>query len=87
MKNLWKILPPFLADTFGVMDTVGGTDGLVLIDDSAGYRNMPTAEGRNVRMICSDIRMEDVISGTRKKILDIWKKEGEKREKRCLPPS
>lgn len=76
MKNLWTILPPFLADTFGLMDTVSNTDGLVLIDDSAGYKNMPTMDGRDVRMICSDIRMEDVINGTKKKILSAWRRQG-----------
>lgn len=76
MKNLWKILPPFLSDTFGLLETVNNTDGLMLIDDSAGYRNVPVTGKFESRSICSNIRMEDVINGTKKKILDIWNKQG-----------
>lgn len=76
MKNLWKVLPPFLSDTFGLLETVNNTDGLMLIDDSAGYRNVPVSGRFESRSICSNIRMEDVINGTKKKILDVWQKQG-----------
>lgn len=77
MKNLWKVLPPLLADTFGVTDVIDRGDGLLVIDDSAGYRgNMGSM--RPARSVCSNIRIEDVINGTRKKILQAWNESGAK---------
>jgi nitrogenase molybdenum-cofactor synthesis protein NifE len=76
MKNLWRSIPPFLSDTFGLLDTINNTDGLAVIDDSSGYHSTAGYNAGQSRMICSNVRMADVITGTRQKILDVYDNEG-----------
>lgn len=77
MKNLYKYLPPFLADTFGFQEIVDVTDGMGILDDCAPYKGKVsrtdiTEPYRGSRMVCSNIRMEDVIGGTKNKLLDAF---------------
>lgn len=69
MKNLWRYMPPFLADTFGLEEVVSNTDGMGIIDDSTEYRSRSHA----VRMVASHIRSEDVVGGTREKVLQAYR--------------
>ncbi|MCD8342475.1 MAG: nitrogenase component 1 [Clostridiales bacterium] len=69
MKNLWSYMPPFLADTFGLEEVVSNTDGMGIIDDSTEYRSKSHA----VRMVASHIRSEDVVGGTREKVLSAFR--------------
>ncbi|MCD8141803.1 MAG: nitrogenase component 1 [Clostridiales bacterium] len=69
MKNLWSYMPPFLADTFGLEEVVSNTDGMGVIDDSTEYRSRTHA----VRMVASHIRSEDVVGGTREKVLGAYR--------------
>ncbi len=79
MKNLYKYLPPFLADTFGFQEIVDTTDGMGILDDCAPYKGRVSRTDinepyRGSRMVCSSIRMEDVIGGTKSKLVDAFRK-------------
>ena len=79
MKNLYKYLPPFLADTFGFQEIIDVTDGLGILDDCAPYKGKVSRTDinepyRGSRMVCSNIRMEDVIGGTKAKLMDAFRK-------------
>ena len=79
MKNLYKHLPPFLADTFGFQEIIDVTDGLGILDDCAPYKGKVSRTDinkpyRGSRMVCSNIRMEDVIGGTKAKLMDAFRK-------------
>ena len=77
MKNLYKYLPPFLADTFGFQEIVDVTDGMGILDDCAPYKGKVSRTDLaepyyGSRMVCSNIRMEDVIGGTKSKLLEAF---------------
>lgn len=79
MKNLYKYLPPFLADTFGFQEVIDVTDGMGILDDCSAYKGKVSRTDihepyRGSRMVCSWIRMEDVIGGTKAKLLDTFRK-------------
>ena len=79
MKNLYKYLPPFLADTFGFQEMVDVTDGMGILDDCAPYKGKVSRTDinepyRGSRMVASQIRMEDVIGGTKAKLTDTFRK-------------
>lgn len=79
MNNLFKYLPPFLADTFGFQEMVDVTDGMGILDDCAAYKGKVSRTDLaepypGSRMVCSWIRMEDVIGGTKAKLLDTFRK-------------
>ena len=79
MKNLYKYLPPFLADTFGFQEIIDVTDGMGILDDCAPYKGKVSRTDinepyRGSRMVCSNIRMEDVIGGTKAKLMDAFRK-------------
>lgn len=71
MRKLWKILPPLMADNFGFMETIRQTDGLGIIDDCGEYRlGRERRKGPDTRVCHTEIDSEDVVSGTRQKVLD-----------------
>lgn len=73
MKNLWKQIPPFLSDIFGLQEVINQTEGMALIDDSGGYRPRPGQDrSGDLRVVDSHIRSEDVVGGTRQKLLDAF---------------
>ena len=79
MKNLYKYLPPFLADTFGFQEIIDVTDGMGILDDCAPYKGKVSRTDvaepyRGSRMVCSNIRMEDVIGGTKAKLMEAFRK-------------
>ena len=79
MNILYKYLAPFLADTFGFQEMVDVTDGLGILDDCSGYKGKVSRTDVNEpymgsRMVTSDIRMEDVIGGTKAKLLDTFRR-------------
>ena len=79
MKNLLKYLPPFLADTFGFQEIIDVTDGMGILDDCAPYKGKVSRTDRNEpyrgsRLVCSQIRMEDVIGGTKAKLMETFRK-------------
>ncbi|MGN0967994.1 MAG: nitrogenase component 1 [Oscillospiraceae bacterium] len=79
MNNLYKYLVPFLADTFGFQEVVDVTDGMGILDDCSPYKGQvsrtDTAEPYSgLRMVSSWIRMEDVIGGTKAKLLETFRK-------------
>lgn len=79
MNNLYKYLVPFLADTFGFQEVIDITDGMGILDDCSPYKGQvsrtDTAEPyAGSRMVTSWIRMEDVIGGTKNKILETFRK-------------
>lgn len=78
MNNLYKYLTPFLADTFGFQEVLDVTDGMGILDDCSPYKGQvsrtDTAEPYGgLRMVSSWIRMEDVISGTKAKLLETFR--------------
>ena len=78
MKNLYKYLPPFLADTFGFQEIIDVTDGMGILDDCAPYKGKVSRTDihepyRGSRMVCSQIRMEDVIGGTKAKLMEAFR--------------
>ena len=78
MKNLYKYLPPFLADTFGFQEIIDVTDGMGILDDCSAYKGKVSRTDinepyRGSRLVCSWIRMEDVIGGTKAKLLDTFR--------------
>ncbi len=79
MNNLFKYLPPFLADTFGFQEVMDITDGMGILDDCSAYKgqvsrtDLAEPYGRS-RMVCSWIRSEDIINGTKAKLLDTFRK-------------
>lgn len=71
MKKLWKILPPLMADNFGFIETIRRTDGVGIIDDCGAYRlGRERRGGPDTRVCHTEIHSEDVVSGTRQKVLD-----------------
>lgn len=79
MNNLYKYLAPFLADTFGFQEVIDVTDGMGILDDCSGYKGRAsrtdTAEPfAGSRMVTSWIRMENVIGGTKTKLLETFRK-------------
>lgn len=38
MKNLWTVMPPLLADSFGFLEILRNSDGCGIVDDSGGFR-------------------------------------------------
>ena len=79
MKNLYKYLPPFLADTFGFQEIIDVTDGMGILDDCSAYKGKVSRTDtkepyHGSRMVCSWIRMEDVIGGTKAKLMETFRK-------------
>lgn len=79
MKNLYKYLPPFLADTFGFQEIIDVTDGMGILDDCSAYKGKVSRTDisepyRGSRMVCSWIRMEDIIGGTKAKLMETFRK-------------
>lgn len=78
MKNLFKYLPPFLADTFGFQEVIDVTDGMGILDDCSAYKGRVSRTDLaepypGSRMVTSWIRMEDVIGGTKAKLLETFR--------------
>ena len=78
MNQLYKYLAPFLADTFGFQEVVDVTDGMGILDDCSGYKGRVSRTDAaepyaGSRMVISWIRMEDVIGGTKPKLLDTFR--------------
>lgn len=78
MNNLYKYLTPFLADTFGFQEVIDVTDGMGILDDCSGYKGRVSRTDAaepyaGSRMVTSWIRMEDVISGTKAKLLETFR--------------
>lgn len=73
MRKLWKILPPLMADNFGFIETIRQTDGVGIIDDCGEYRlGRERRGGPDIRVCHTKIASEDVVSGTRQKVLDTF---------------
>ncbi|MCD8332127.1 MAG: hypothetical protein LUB63_06365 [Oscillospiraceae bacterium] len=77
MKNLYQYLAPFLADTFGFQEVIDVTDGMGILEDCSPYKGMvsradPNAEYGSSRLVSSNIRMEDVIGGTKDRLLQTF---------------
>ncbi|MCC8121073.1 MAG: hypothetical protein LIO42_03605 [Oscillospiraceae bacterium] len=78
MKNLYQYLAPFLADTFGFQEVIDVTDGMGILEDCSPYKGMvsradPNAEYGSSRLVSSNIRMEDVIGGTKDRLLQTFR--------------
>lgn len=78
MNNLYKYLTPFLADTFGFQEVIDVTDGMGILDDCSGYKGRVSRTDSaqpyaGSRMVTSQIRMEDVIGGTKAKLLETFR--------------
>ncbi len=78
MNNLYQYLPPFLADTFGFQEVVDVTDGMGILDDCSAYKGKVSRTDihepyRGSRMVCSWIRSEDIISGTKAKLMETFR--------------
>lgn len=76
MAKIWKKLPPLLADNFGLIEVINQTDGMGIIDDCSEYRTSPdrhSKEGPEMRVVHTGISSEDVVSGTRQKVLDTFR--------------
>lgn len=78
MNNLYKYLPPFLADTFGFQEVIDVTDGMGILDDCSGYKGKVSRTDVNApyhgsRMVTSWIRQEDIINGTKAKLLETFR--------------
>ncbi len=79
MNNLYKYLAPFLADTFGFQEVIDVTDGMGILDDCSAYKGKVSRTDINEpyfgsRMVCSWIRSEDIISGTKAKLMETFRK-------------
>lgn len=75
MRKLWKILPPLMADNFGFIETMRQTDGVGIIDDCGAYRlTRERRKGQDLRVCHTEINSEDVVGGTRQKVLDAFEK-------------
>ncbi len=78
MAKLWKKLPPPMADNFGFIEVMNKTDGMGIIDDCSEYRTSAErrrhrgADGSGMRVVHTEISSEDVVSGTRQKVLDTF---------------
>lgn len=79
MVKLWKKLPPLMADNFGFIEVINKTDGMGIIDDCSEYRTSAERRRRRrksgepeMRVVHTEISSEDVVSGTRQKILDTF---------------
>lgn len=78
MNNLYKQLAPFLADTFGFQEVMDVTDGMGILDDCSPYKGAAsrTADRESFdgsRMVSTWIRSEDVIGGTKAKLLETFR--------------
>ena len=74
MNNLYQYLPPFLADTFGFQEIVDVTDGMGILDDCSPYKGKVSRTDLKEpypgsRMVVSWTRSEDIINGTKDKLL------------------
>lgn len=79
MAKLWKKLPPLMADNFGFIEVMNRTDGMGIIDDCSEYRTSAERRRRHredgepkMRVVHTEISSEDVVSGTRQKVLDTF---------------
>lgn len=79
MVKLWKKLPPLMADNFGFIEVMNKTDGMGIIDDCSEYRTSAERRrgrrktgGQEMRVVHTEISSEDVVSGTRQKVLDTF---------------
>lgn len=80
MVKLWRKLPPLMADNFGFIEIMNKTDGMGIIDDCSEYRTSAErrrgGHGRSgepqMRVVHTEISSEDVVSGTRQKVLDAF---------------
>lgn len=78
MNNLYKYLPPFLADTFGFQEIVDVTDGMGILDDCSPYKGRVSRtdlkeDYPGSRMAVTQIRSEDIINGTKAKLLEAFR--------------
>lgn len=78
MKNLYQYLAPFLADTFGFQEVIDVTDGMGILEDCSPYKGMvsradPEAEYGGSRLVSANLRMEDVVGGTKGKLLEAFR--------------
>ena len=78
MNNLYTYLAPFLADTFGFQEVIDVTDGMGILDDCSAYKGKVSRTDINEpyqgsRMVCSWIRSEDIISGTKAKLMETFR--------------
>lgn len=79
MKRLWKVVPPCLSDVQGVQAVLNAADGFGIVDDPSHYKPVGLGRGgrpgggrgrgKGQRVVSSDIREADVITGTSKKVL------------------
>lgn len=79
MNNLYKYLAPFLADTFGFQEIVDVTDGMGILDDCSPYKGMVSRtdlkeDYPGSRMAASNIRSDDIINGTKAKLLETFRR-------------
>lgn len=70
MKNLWMFLPPLLADNFGMIEVLRQSDGCGVIDDGGAFRlGEDRHRSGDTRTTVSEPKNEDVVSGTKTKVL------------------
>ena len=75
MRKLWKILPPLMADNFGFIETIRQSDGMGIIDDCGAYRlTRERHRSPDLRVCHTEINSEDVVGGTRQKVLEAFQK-------------
>ncbi len=83
MKNLYQYLAPFLADTFGFQEVVDCTDGMGILEDCSPYKGAASRASSKAgrpgpsRLVSSNIRMEDVIGGTKNRLLEAFRTNAE----------
>ncbi len=84
MKNLYQYLAPFLADTFGFQEVVDCTDGMGILEDCSPYKGAASRASSKAgrpgpsRLVSSNIRMEDVIGGTKNRLLEAFRTNAER---------
>ena len=78
MKRLWKSIPPCCSDVLGFMAVINQLDGIGIIDDPSKYKPAKKKGKKSSRVLHSNIRNEDVIRGTEKKVLAAFEKAKEK---------
>ncbi len=79
MKGLWQYIPPPSPDTSGFATVMYGTDGIGIIDDVRGcggnhYTCEESRAGLTRRVFSSEISNEDIVLGTKDKILARFKR-------------
>lgn len=75
MKRLWKKITPCYSDIYGFLQVIQHSDGFAIVDDSSRYKNRQRENSVSFmqRNVSSHIREEDVVCGTKEKVLEAYR--------------